>query len=57
VTGTQALVNPCRVHRVIQRSVTGRGALPEGDGDGQTILSFDGQTMFPGGFPPLFQVT
>jgi hypothetical protein len=54
---TQALVNPCRVQRVFQRSVTAAGALPGGDGDGQTILSFDGQTILLGGFPPLVQVT
>jgi hypothetical protein len=54
---TQALVNPCRVQRAFHRSVTGPGALPEGDGDGQTILSFDGQTMLAGGFPSLLQVT
>ena len=54
---TQALVNPWRVHRVFQCSVTARGALPGGDGEGQTILSFDGQTILLGGFPPLVQVT
>jgi hypothetical protein len=54
---TQALVNPCRVHRVFQCSVTGPGGLPGGDADGQTILSFDGQTILSGGFPSLVQVT
>ena len=49
-------MNPCRVHRVFQRRVTGCGALPDGDGDGHTIVSFDGQTILLGGFPPLFHV-
>src|SRR2546425_3249610 len=54
---TQLLVNPFSVHRASQRSVTGCAVVAGGDGDGQTIALFDGQTMLAGGLPSLFQVT